>query len=349
MMSKNLALVGAHAMKPDTPQIDQQWRAWIAENLMLGGHPAQLAQVLQSKGFSFAHASEEIELALRSPYLQGARRLKNRIAKRDWVLEIYRKLGHLQAPHIERKHRLSREEFLQGYYSQNKPVIITGMMEDWPALQKWNLAYFRQQCGAAEVEVQYGRSQDQDYELNSLAHKKLMRFEQYIDLIEQAGRSNDFYMTANNDGQNSQALQVLWQDIVQIPEYLRQDANQRGFFWFGPQGTITPFHHDLTNNFMAQVMGRKRIRIMAPYELAHVYNLRHCFTQVDGLKIDYARFPEMRDVRIMECEIGPGEILFLPVGCWHLVEGLETSVTIAFTNFLWDNDFFSIYPQDHDF
>ncbi|MBI3231005.1 MAG: cupin-like domain-containing protein [Burkholderiales bacterium] len=330
-------------------RIDDSWRAWIAENLMLGGLPIHLAQILQSKGFSLGNASEEIEKASRSPYLQGARRLRNRVAKRDWVLDIYRKLSHLQNHEIPRRHQLSREEFLQDYYSQNKPVIITGMMHDWPALAKWNLDYFRQTCGDAEVEVQYGRSQDQNYELNSLAHKKLMPFAQYIDQVEQAGQTNDFYMTANNDGRNRQALDVLWQDIVQLPEYLRADPNQRGFFWFGPKGTITPFHHDLTNNFMAQVMGRKRIHMIPAYQVAQVYNMRHCFTEVDGLQIDYARFPNMRDVRIQQCEIGPGEILFLPVGCWHLVEGLETSVTIAFTNFLWDNDYFSNYPPDHDF
>lgn len=353
-MAKNLALVGSERARPaKTPQIDHQWRAWIAENLMLGVQPEQLAQVLQEKGFAKADAIKEIELALRSPYLQGARRLKNRIAKRDWVLEIYRKLGRLENSadrvSIERRHQLSREEFLHGYYCQNKPVIITGMMDDWPAMQKWNLDYFRQQCANAQVEVQFGRSKDQDYELNSLAHKKLMPFGEYLDLVENAGTSNDFYMTANNDGHNREALNILWDDIVQLPEYLRPDPIQRGFFWFGPQGTITPFHHDLTNNFMAQVLGRKRVSIMSAYEVAHVYNMRHCFTQVDGLNIDYARFPEMRDVQIQECEIGPGEILFLPVGCWHMVEGLATSVTVAFTNFLWDNDYFSNYPQDHDF
>ena len=138
-------------------------------------------------------------MALRSPYLRGARRLKNRLAKRDWVLDIYCKLNRLQSNQIPRRHRLSRDEFLQEFYSQNRPVIITGMMDDWSALQKWNLAYFRQHFAEREVEVQFGRSQDRDYELNSIAHKKKMRFAEYLDLIETAGASNDFYITANND------------------------------------------------------------------------------------------------------------------------------------------------------
>lgn len=330
-------------------QIDDVWRAWIAENLILGGQPADLLRVLTEKGFDQMHAVSEIDLALRSPYLQGARRLRNRLAKHDWVLENYGRLSQLAPQQVERRERLSSEEFLHEYYSQNRPVIITGMMQDWPALQKWNLDYFRQHFGQREVEVQFGRNADQDYELNSLAHKKLMHFAEYVDLVEKSGTTNDFYMTANNDSRNRQALRELWHDVVQLPAYLREQDNQRGFFWFGPQGTITPFHHDLTNNFMAQVMGRKRIRMIAAHHVAQLQNQRHCFSPIDGRQIDYQRFPQMRNVQVQEVVLAPGEILFLPVGCWHFVEGLDISVTISFTNFLWENDFFSNYPSDHEF
>jgi hypothetical protein len=47
--------------------------------------------------------------------------------------------------------------------------------------------------------------------------------------------------------------------------------------------------------------------------------------------------------------LNPGEVLFLPVGCWHFVEGLDISVTVSFTNFLWDNDFTAEYPQQQAF
>jgi ribosomal protein L16 Arg81 hydroxylase len=46
---------------------------------------------------------------------------------------------------------------------------------------------------------------------------------------------------------------------------------------------------------------------------------------------------------VIDVEIGPGDLLFLPVGWWHHVRGLETSITMTFTNFVFDNDFYSIY------
>ena len=329
--------------------VTDDWRRWIAENLILGNNPHGLVQVLTSNGISQQSAMVEIDAALKSPYIQGVTRLRSRMVKRDWVLDIHRKLNRLRPAVVERREKLTTEEFLNEYYSTNTPVIITGMMDDWPAMKKWNLDYFRERFPDREVEVQFGRNADQDYELNSEAHKRRMKFGEYVDLVKSSGVTNDFYMTANNDSMNRQALNELWADVVQVPQYLTNEPSNRGFFWFGPAGTITPFHHDLTNNFMAQVMGRKRLRLIPSCEIANVYNNRHCFTPVDGRKIDLQRFPDMAKAQVLECVLEPGEILFLPVGCWHFVEGLDITVTIAFTNFRWDNDFFSNYPEYREF
>ncbi|WP_300759434.1 cupin-like domain-containing protein [Janthinobacterium sp.] len=329
-------------------ELSREWRSWIAENLMLGSHPSSLMPVLQQAGIAEKLARREVELALQSPYLAGAVRLSNRLAKRDWVIDIQRRLNQLRVPEIPRRHQLPAQAFLDEFYSLNQPVIITGMMDGWPARSKWSPAYFREHFAERVVEVQFGREADAQYEMNSLAHKRKMAFGEYASMVESSGQTNDFYMTANNSSQNRQALRELWDDIGQLPEYLVQ-GERTGFLWFGPAGTVTPFHHDLTNNFMAQVAGRKRVRIMAACEVARVYNQRHCFTPVDGRGIDVQRYPLMGDVQVRDCVLAPGEILFLPVGCWHFVEALDISLTVAFTNFKWENDFYSKYPKNHDF
>ena len=97
-----------------------------------------------------------------------------------------------------------------------------------------------------------------------------------------AGETNDFYITASNNSANKAVLPELWDDIVQIPEYLDAKSLQNGFFWFGPAGTITPFHHDLTNNFMAQVIGRKRILLAPSWDMPLMRNLTHVYCEIDG-------------------------------------------------------------------
>jgi ribosomal protein L16 Arg81 hydroxylase len=329
--------------------INDSWRLWIAENLALGADPDELARILDGHGVAPSVAATELRLAQDSPYLQGARgalRLAGeRLAKREWVLDIYRTLRRQTAGSeaIERRHQLSREDFYRDYYLLNRPVIITGMLDDWPALHRWDHAYLRGRAGDAEVEVQLGRAADSDYEGNSASLRRRMRFGDYLDLVDAAGDSNDVYMTANNATQNRAALAVLWADIGRLPTYLDPASPDDGFLWIGPRGTRTPLHHDLTNNFMAQVRGRKRIRMVPAYDTARVYNHRHCFSAVDGFAIDYQRFPQMRDVALLDCVLAPGEILFLPVGSWHCVEALDASVTVSMINFLRFNDFSAGY------
>lgn len=327
--------------------ISDEWRRWIAENLMLGHPPAALAGILAQSGIPPQLAQAEIAAALKSPYLHGVQRLHNRLAKRDWLLGIQARLNRMAPQEVPRRERLTAEAFLHEHYLCNRPVIITGMLDDWPARGKWSLDWLEAQFGEREVEVQFGRNADANYEMNSIAHKRVMPFGEYLALVDGAGSTNDFYMTANNDGRNRQALDELWQDIPLLPEYL--DGGRKGFFWLGPAGTVTPFHHDLTNNFMIQVMGRKRVRLIAPCETPKLQNQRHCFTPVDGRDIDLQRFPSMAGVPVIDCELAPGEILFLPVGWWHFVEALDISLTISATHFRWDNDFYSSYPNNHDF
>ena len=318
---------------------------WIAENIFLDSDLNSMHQTLLRHGFLEEDVVREMDAARNSPYVAGATRLKNRLQKREWILNIYRKLNQLdpRSHVVHRREKLSQQQFFDEYYSLNRPVIITGMMDDWPALELWNYSYLRNNFGDRVVEVQFGRSCDANYEVNGTKLRRMMRFGEYVDLIEQAGETNDFYMTANNSSQNKIALAELWKDIRRIPEYLTSSNPTDGFFWFGPKGTKTPFHHDLTNNFMAQVVGRKRVRLVPSVDLGNMYNELHCYTSVDGGNIDYDRFPMLRNVQLLDVEIGAGEILFLPVGCWHYVEGLEVSITMSFTNFRWNNDFSSFY------
>ncbi len=334
---------------PATPKVDESWRRWIAENLLLDSTPASMQEAMVAAGLDPAEAAREIQLAQESPYLKGADHLRNRLRKRDWLLGTYRKINRLnpESDIIPRRHRLSRGQFLDDYYSTNRPVIITGMMDDWPALQKWNLDFFEQNFGDREIEVQLGRNSGENYEVEREKYLKKIRMSEFVGMIRSAGTTNDFYLTANNNSSNKTVLRELWQDIVQIPEYLNGSDPMNGFFWMGPSGTVTPFHHDLTNNFMAQVIGRKKIKIAPSWDMPLMRNDFHVFSRVDGRVTPPQTKPAPDEPQIIECILNPGEILFLPIGCLHYVEGLEVSVTISFTNFVFPNDFSSFYTTYH--
>jgi hypothetical protein len=344
--------------------VTSDWRRWIAENLLLGKDIPLLVQAMLRNGFDEETVRYEVWAAQNHPYIEAARATATvpaapapagtvdaKIKKRDWVLEIYRRSARQGSTfgQVARVRRPSRQEFLDKYYARNEPVVIEGALDDWPARTRWTPEYFKERFGDRLVEVQANRNSDPDYEINSTKLKKEIRFGDFVDVVESIGPSNDWYLTANNDGKNKENLKELWDDIIQVPEYLRDDDPERkGFFWYGPAGTVTPLHHDLTNNFMAMVRGRKFVRLIAPYELADIYNHRHCFSRVDLDRIDYDRFPQFHNVQVIDVVLNPGDLFFLPVGWWHYVRGLDITITMTFTNFVFDNAFFDGYTTYGD-
>jgi Cupin-like domain len=324
--------------------INDEWRRWIAECLLLGQSSESICEVMIAYGFDAIESTQEVKVAGESPYLLASDRLQSRLKKRDWLLAVYRKSGRLHPSSygIDRRHHLSRDEFLRDYYSTNRPVIITGMMNDWPAMEKWSLDYFSAHFGDREVEVQMGRTASENYEIDHKDFVRRARFGDFLESTRTAGETNDFYLTAQNCLVNRDLLPELWDDIVHIPEYLAADRSGC-FLWIGPAGTVTPFHHDLTNNFVAQVIGRKRLKIAPSWEMPLMQNHFDCFCRVDGRVVPSDPRPSPDQPQIVECILDRGEILFLPVGSLHHVEALDVSVTVTFTNFVFDNDFSSFY------
>ncbi len=333
----------------DNSAVNDDWRQWIAENLALGISVENLTASMVTNGIPRAIALAEIGVATQNPYFIGGQlatnRIQTRLKKLSWFLENQRNLNHQSGLDlmIDRRSKLTTQEFYKEYYFVNKPVIITGMLEDWQAISKWTLTSLKERFGDRMVQVQNGRDRDAAYEIDQNNYRSLMSFSQYLSKIEADGLTNDYYMTANNNSSNRQALKELWAEVGRIPEYLDPHSPDDGFLWIGPAGTRTPFHHDLTNNFMAQIMGSKKINLIAPCESGYVYNHLHCYSDVGGPAIDYERFPMMENVTISECILAAGEILFLPVGWWHYVEALSPSITMSFINFQHPNNAASYY------
>jgi hypothetical protein len=319
--------------------ITTEWRRWIAERLLLGNAPQDICSHLVGRGISLKDAQREVHTARVSPYLQASKNLHSRLTQQAWVLDTQRRQNQLREPGVPRCHRLSHEEFFQEYYSRGRPVIITGMIEEWPALSKWSLDYFLENFGDRYVDLQVGRDRDHAYELHKEEHRETMRFGDYVEWVRAVGRSNDRYMTAYTGGLNRRTLAELWDDVGALSEYLDPGAGSRGNLWFGPGGTITPLHYDNANNMIIQVMGSKRVIVIPASDGAQLYSNDRYFTEVDGRSVDYQRFPFMRDVQISSVELAAGEMLFVPVGWWHFVETLTTSAMLNFTNFRWPNDF----------
>ena len=235
---------------------------------------------------------------------------------------------------IERRNNLSGEEFYVNYYAKNKPVIITDMITEWPALSLWTPNYLKANYGDTEVEIMANRNSDDQYEINMENHKKKIQLGDYVNIVVNQGENNDSYMVANNRNLENTQLGRLLEDIVMPPEYLDQsNSSGKVFFWFGSAGTITPLHYDEVPLMMAQIYGRKRWQIIPPIYTPFLYNNVGVFSEVDCENPDYNKYPLFEEVKIIEVVLEPGEIIFVPTGWWHQVKSLDISISLSFTNF----------------
>ncbi len=326
--------------------VTPDWKEWIALNLVMQNGADGIVSKLVQAGIAQAEAEKAVQEAAEHPYVKAAMSMGRRLKKQEWLLGTYRRLGELSADvtEVQRRSNLSPERFLREYYSTNRPVVITDCLKLWDAMTLWTPGYLKEHFGNLTVAMQGNRESDSLYQLNDNHHRTTIKFAEFVDMVQSVEKSNDFYITANDSQHNGALLQALQPDIQPAIPYLNANAaNSNGFFWFGPAGTITAVHHDLTNNFMAQVRGRKQIKLINSSQLPLTYNYRHCYSQADLNQIDYDRFPLLKQASIIEIILHPGEVLFIPIGWWHHVTALDISITMSFTNFIYDNNFAQNY------
>lgn len=318
-------------------QVPDRVVEWLTHRRLTGDPDEVLVGVVVALGWSKPFAEQVVREIAGSPVFQAAQRAYRVPAK---VASLQRQLGELFKRtdfRIERR-LLSPESFYCDFYFVNRPVVLTGLMDGWPALGKWGARYFKDRFGKLEVEIADGRDGDDRYEEDFLEHRRVVTMGEYVDMVTEGGATNDYYLVARNRVLDRPGFASLRDDFTSPPGFLDSGTVQNPFvrLWFGPAETLTPLHCDDRNVLFGQVVGRKLIKLIAPYFHDDLYNDRGCYSPVDLGAIDLARFPALRDVPIFEVVLEPGEFLFIPVGWWHWVRALEISVSLSFTNFHFD-------------
>ncbi|HTV91513.1 MAG TPA: Stf0 family sulfotransferase [Verrucomicrobiae bacterium] len=295
------------------------WKQWIARNVTSGVPNETIVGVMAANGFSQADAATELRAELR-------RQLDKALAFASIPRPPRDDVPHVQA--------LAPQEFFDSYYAQNRPVVIDGLMARWPAPGRWTPAYLKSVLGEEQVEIMAGRDADPDYEINANAHRRMMPFAKLVDAVFDGPDGNDRYLVANNGFFRRDRARALLRDVEPLPEYLDPAAlEEQCHLWFGPGGTVTPLHHDKCNLLVAQVLGSKHFKLIAPEQWPHLYNEVGVFSRVDPEHPDFERWPEFRHARILDVVLQPGQTLFLPVGWFHHVRALAPSMMLSFSNF----------------
>ncbi len=225
---------------------------------------------------------------------------------------------------VSRASNLDAEGFKRQFLQPEQPAIITDLMKDWPAKEKWTLPFFKKKYGHLQVPV---------YPANSVRSGKkymspdrLMRLSEYIDHIQRGDSGLRIFLF------NILKAAPELQNDYQIPTIL--DGFYRGFpfTFFGGAGARTPMHYDIdmSHVFLNQFEGSKKVILFSPNQSKLLY--KQPFTvssHIDVDKPDYDKYPAMKHLKGYICTLNPGETLFMPSGYWHDIVYLNPGFSMS--------------------
>jgi hypothetical protein len=239
----------------------------------------------------------------------------------------------MELTQIERRSGLTRKEFLNEYYKPKRPVVLTDMAKDWPAVQNWTFENFIQKYGHIDVPVI-----GPDFHKpgpNYMKSHETMKFGDYLQRIQQGPTDYRIFF-----------FDLIAHDKSLLNDFWAPKDICGGFFnvmprlFFGGAGSFTPIHYDidLPNNFHTHFQTRKHI-ILFPYDQGK-YLYHHPYTvqsPVNPAKPDFEKFPALDKAKGVECILHHGETLFIPSKWWHHIGYMEGGYSITLRSY--DNVF----------
>lgn len=267
---------------------------------------------------------------------------------RSWIcrnINLQSECRHFLLDNIERTEAsdLSCWEFVNKYERQNIPLIIKGVVNKWPAYEKWSNEYLSEKCG------------DFNFRATSATAAGAANFtmKQYVQYAENTNEEAPLYLF-ERDFNSISSLR----DDYSVPTYYSPDAEHGAdlfrllgdrerpdFKWLvvGPERSGSIFHIDpnQTNAWNGLIRGRKKWIFYPPGVAPPGVTMSE-----DGADVtepistgewclafwkyheEARNHPDVHK-RPLEAILEAGELIFVPHNWWHMVINIEYSVAIT--------------------
>ncbi|KAH7666330.1 Clavaminate synthase-like protein [Dioscorea alata] len=231
----------------------------------------------------------------------------------------------LRTDNIDRRRGISVDEFIARFEEPNRPVLLEGCIDAWPAMAKWAPDWLIRTCG------------DKRFAVGPVK----MTMERYFRYAAAAREERPLYLF---DPRFAEKAPELGSDY-EVPTFFREDlfgvlGEQRpDYRWIiiGPAGSGSSFHVDpnSTSAWNAVIKGSKKWVMFPPEvvppgvhpspdgaEVACPVSIMEWFMNFYSACRTWKKRP-------VECVCKAGEVVFVPNGWWHLVINLEDSIAIT--------------------
>jgi hypothetical protein len=230
------------------------------------------------------------------------------------------------------------------------PVILTDVMGDWPAMQRWSFAHFSNEFGDFPIIAHAPQ-------FPALAHwgvKTTLR--KYIAYLDDPEGIDGEWIAGDLTGLQSSGLTLyagnfnpahpihgdpdrVFVDVPATPSFIESwqnllnarfvqscnSAQSHHFVYLSIRGGVTPLHHDFwdTHAFLAQIVGTKRAMLFHPKYMNELYS------EPTGDASLMLTNPTYSHVTCWSAELSPGQMLIIPSRWLHWVETLSPSITYS--------------------
>lgn len=245
---------------------------------------------------------------------------------------------------------LTRERFLSEVAALCRPVVIRGLVADWPVVRAAQespralVSYLGAFDAGAQIEVFFGAAAiaGKYYYGEGLQgfnfERRMMGFRAALEAIVAALDAPDGKSVYAGSAPCRECLPGF--APANLMPLLAPETPPR--IWLGTAANVSS-HYDTFDNLACVIAGRRRFTLYAPELIGRLY-VGPIDRTMSGPPVslaasspeDDARFPRFREIRDQAwiCELAPGDALYLPKLWWHQVESLAAFNGLV--NYWWD-------------
>lgn len=244
---------------------------------------------------------------------------------------------------------------LRPYYDKQTPVIFRKSALHYPAIKKWkDLSYLETQLEDwKECHVEMGLyNNPKEGERLCIPFFGYAQYLKLLTIMEQDKNNPRFkddpppliYLAQNE-------LPSKIEHDIHIPGVCCSSTTDTNYnmghgrlyqrnLWIGPANVASPLHYDPLDNFIMQIVGKKRVflldKTVDPEWLyageQHNQQYNTSAVPVHTGVVDEMQYPKFQNVldqyKILSSELNTGDILFIPSKWWHALVALEYSISV---------------------
>jgi hypothetical protein len=210
------------------------------------------------------------------------------------------------------------------------PLVIKGLINDFPCVKKWDIEYLRKRCGQYLVKG-FTKSDGKEWLNNQFDNIKILedvRFSNACDMIQ-----NGELIYINNFHSIFIDCKILQKDLdlKKLDEITPLQYTGTSQLFFGPKGTGTTLHCAAKSNIFYNIKGKKKWTFIDPKyseNLSPVLSNNGFFVVS---KLNYFKDKTiLRNIPKFEYVLEEGDVLFNPSWWWHCVENMsEYTIGVA--------------------